>query len=223
MTPIRVLIADDQAMFREALHLLLSAPDDIAVVGEAADGQQAIERCATLHPDVVVMDVRMPTVDGIEATRQIMAASGGDADDRRPRVLVLTTFDVDEHVYAALHAGAAGFILKDASAAALADAVRVVAAGDAMLAPSVTRRLIAQFARMGAPHAPLRSIAGLTVRETEVLALIAQGQSNVEIADQLSLSPETIKTHVGRILYKLGRRDRTQAAIFAWEHGVVQR
>lgn len=215
---VRVLIVDDQAMFRDALRVLLSAPGDLEVVGEAANGEQAIELCATTSPDVVVMDVRMPVMDGIEATRQIVQRSDTRAHSDRPRVLVLTTFDLDEHVYAALRAGASGFLLKDASAQALADGVRIVAAGDAILAPSVTRRLVTEFAQRRPPRAPTGNVDRLTARESEVLALLAQGLSNNEIASQLVVSIETVKTHVGRILIKLDVRDRTQAAIFAWEH-----
>ena len=215
--PVRVLLADDQAMVREGLAVLLGAQPGLEVVGEAADGAEAVARAAELDPDVVLMDVRMPVLDGIEATRRIVAA-GGPA-----RVLVLTTFDEDEHVYAALRAGASGYVLKSASAAALAEAVRVVAAGEALLAPSVTARLLADFARAGAPRAPdRRRLAGLTERETEVLALVARGLSNAEVAAHLVVAEETVKTHVSRLLGKLGLRDRTQAVVFAYETGLVR-
>jgi DNA-binding NarL/FixJ family response regulator len=218
---IRVLIADDQGMVRTGFATFLHAQPDIEVVGEAADGQQAVDRTAELHPDVVLMDVRMPVMNGLDATRHI--ARGVDGPGEGPRVLVLTTFDLDEYVYEALKAGASGFLLKDASAKELADAVRVVAAGDAVITPSVMRRLIAEFAHLGGPRAPTRArLEGLTKRETEVLALIAQGLSNSEIADQLVVAEQTIKTHVGRILTKLRLRDRAQAIVFAYETGLVQ-
>ena len=222
---IRVLIADDQAMVREGFSVLLGAQPDIEVVGEAVNGRDAVDKAAELRPDVVLMDVRMPVLDGLAATRLIL----GDAD--RPaadasggtKVLVVTTFDLDEYVYQALRAGAAGFVLKDASAQTLAEAVRVVAAGDAMLSPSVTRRLLAEFARHGAAGGPTRLLVEqLTERETEVLTLVARGLSNAEIADDLVIAEQTVKTHVGRILAKLGLRDRTQAAIFAFETGLVR-
>jgi DNA-binding NarL/FixJ family response regulator len=214
---IRVLIADDQMMVREGFSVLLNAQPDMEVAGEAVDGRQAIDQAAALRPDVVLMDIRMPELNGIEATRSIIA--NGDA-----RVLVLTTFDLDEYVYQALRSGASGFLLKDASARELADGVRVVAAGEALLAPTVTRRLIAEFSRLGgnAPRPPAQQQIGeLTERETEVLALIAQGLSNAEIASHLVVAESTIKTHVSRVLVKLGLRDRTQAAIFAYEARLV--
>jgi DNA-binding NarL/FixJ family response regulator len=215
---IRVLIADDQAMVREGLSVLLNAQPDIEVAAEAADGQEAVRKAAEARPDVVLMDVRMPVLDGLEATRLIVG--GGAAT---PKVLVLTTFDLDEYVYEALRAGASGFLLKDASGQQLAEAVRVVAAGDALLAPSVTRRLIAEFSRLGAPRAPSRRrLEQLTERETGVLALVATGRSNAEIAAQLVVAEQTVKTHVGRILTKLGVRDRTQAVVFAYETGLVR-
>jgi DNA-binding NarL/FixJ family response regulator len=214
---IRVLIADDQMMVREGFSVLLSAQPDIGVVGEATDGEDAIRKVAELRPDVVLMDVRMPGLDGLEATRRISAMDG------HAKVLVLTTFDQDEYVYEALRAGASGFLLKDASARQLADAVRVVAAGDALLAPKVTKRLIAEFSRLGAPRAPSRDrVQDLTERETEVLSLVAQGLSNAEIAAHLVVAEQTVKTHVSRILVKLGLRDRTQAAVFAYETGLVR-
>ncbi|ONK13653.1 response regulator transcription factor [Streptomyces sp. MP131-18] len=214
---IRVLLVDDQVMVREGFTVLLNAQPDIEVAGEAVDGLQAVERSAALRPDVVLMDIRMPELNGIEATRRIVAA------DDPPRVLVLTTFDLDEYVYQALRAGASGFLLKDASARQLADGVRVVAAGEALLAPTVTRRLILEFARRGGPPSPPAGVrvGELTERETEVLTLIAHGLSNAEIAGRLLVAESTIKTHVSRVLVKLGLRDRTQAAIFAYEARLV--
>jgi DNA-binding NarL/FixJ family response regulator len=225
---IRVLVADDQAMVREGFSVLLGAQLDIEVVGEAVDGRDAVDKAAELDPDVVLMDVRMPVLNGLEATRLIV---GGDDGPRapaadapgRPSVLVVTTFDLDEYVYEALRAGASGFVLKDASAQALAEAVRVVAAGDALLSPSVTRRLLAEFARLGAPGGPSRfRLEQLTQRETEVLTLVARGLSNSEIANHLVVAEQTVKTHVSRILAKLGLRDRTQAAVLAYETGLVR-
>jgi DNA-binding NarL/FixJ family response regulator len=225
---IRVLVADDQAMVREGFSVLLGAQLDIEVVGEAVDGRDAVDKAAELDPDVVLMDVRMPVLNGLEATRLIV---GGDDGPRapaadapgRPSVLVVTTFDLDEYVYEALRAGASGFVLKDASAQALAEAVRVVAAGDALLSPSVTRRLLAEFARLGAPGGPSRfRLEHLTQRETEVLTLVARGLSNSEIANHLVVAEQTVKTHVSRILAKLGLRDRTQAAVLAYETGLVR-
>ncbi|MFJ9821566.1 response regulator [Streptomyces sp. NPDC101151] len=215
---IRVLIADDQQMVRQGFTVLLNTKPDIDVIGQAVDGLDAIAKVAELTPDVVLMDIRMPELGGIEATGRITVDHPGI------KVLVLTTFDLDEYVYDALRAGASGFLLKDASADQLAEAVRVVAAGDALLAPGITRRLIAEFSRMdGSPRAPLKQRVGdLTERETEVLALIAQGLSNAEIAERLVVAEQTVKTHVGRILVKLGLRDRTQAAIFAYESGLVR-
>ncbi|MFJ7075625.1 response regulator [Streptomyces sp. NPDC098781] len=217
-SPIRVVIADDQQMVRQGFSVLLNTKPDIDVVGQAVDGLDAVAKVAELAPDVVLMDIRMPELGGIEATRRIVAASP------HIRVLVLTTFDLDEYVYEALHAGASGFLLKDASADQLAEAVRVVAAGDALLAPVVTRRLLTRFLRLdGRPRAPLRERVGeLTERETEVLSLIAQGLSNAEIAERLVVAEQTVKTHVGRILVKLGLRDRTQAVVFAYESGLVR-
>ncbi|MFC8434671.1 response regulator [Streptomyces sp. NPDC057253] len=216
---IRVLVADDQMMVREGFSVLLNAMPDIEVVGEAVNGREAVERVRELAPDVVLMDIRMPELNGIEATREIVAANGTS------KVLVLTTFDLDEYVYQALRAGASGFLLKDASARQLADGVRVVASGEALLAPSVTRRLITEFSKLSeAPRvlASARTAYGdLTDRETEVLVLIAQGLSNLEIAGRLVVAESTIKTHVSRILVKLGLRDRTQAAVFAYEARLV--
>ncbi|GAA2238468.1 response regulator transcription factor [Kitasatospora cystarginea] len=219
MTTIRVLIADDQMMVRQGFTVLLNAEPGIEVVGQAVDGLDAVAKVAELAPDVVLMDIRMPELDGIEATRRITDPAGATV-----KVLVLTTFDLDEYVYEALRAGASGFLLKDASAAELAQAVRVVAAGDALLAPSITKRLIAEFSRTtSVPRAPLKDRVGeLTERETEVLSLIAQGLSNAEIAERLVVAEQTVKTHVSRILVKLGLRDRTQAAVFAYETGLVR-
>jgi DNA-binding NarL/FixJ family response regulator len=222
---IRVLVADDQAMVREGFSVLLGAQPDIEVVGEAVDGRDAVDKAGALRPDVVLMDIRMPVLNGLEATRRIVGDrdTTGVAGFSGTKVLVVTTFDLDEYVYEALRAGASGFVLKDASAQALAEAVRVVAAGDALLSPSVTRRLLGAFARLGAPRAPTRTrVEQLTERETEVLTLIAVGRSNAEIAEELVVAEQTIKTHVGRILAKLQLRDRTQAAIFAYETGLVR-
>ncbi|MFB7298982.1 MULTISPECIES: response regulator [Streptomyces] len=217
--PIRAVIADDQMMVRQGFSVLLDAEPDIEVVGQAVNGLDAIDKVAELAPDVVLMDIRMPELGGIEATRRITSPEGSTV-----KVLVLTTFDLDEYVYEALRAGASGFLLKDASADELAHAVRVVAAGDALLSPNITKRLIVEFSRTaGAPRAPLKERVGdLTERETEVLTLIAGGLSNAEIARQLIVAEQTVKTHVGRILVKLGVRDRTQAAVFAYESGLVR-
>ncbi|MFI0876042.1 DNA-binding response regulator [Streptomyces sp. CS149] len=217
--PIRAVIADDQMMVRQGFTVLLNAEPDIEVVGQAVNGLDAIDKVAELAPDVVLMDIRMPELGGIEATRRITSPEGSTV-----KVLVLTTFDLDEYVYEALRAGASGFLLKDASADELAHAVRVVASGDALLSPNITKRLIVEFSRTaGAPRAPLKERVGdLTERETEVLTLIAGGLSNAEIARQLIVAEQTVKTHVGRILVKLGIRDRTQAAVFAYESGLVR-
>nr|BFD83632.1 response regulator transcription factor [Streptomyces sp. Xyl84] len=216
---IRVLIADDQMMVREGFSVLLNAMPDIEVVGEAVNGREAVVKVRELSPDVVLMDIRMPELNGIEATREIVAGDGTS------KVLVLTTFDLDEYVYQALRAGAAGFLLKDASARQLAEGVRVVAAGEALLAPSVTRRLLKEFSRMSEPPRPpagaQAAYGDLTERETEVLVLIAQGLSNAEMAERLVVAESTIKTHVSRVLVKLGLRDRTQAAVFAYEARLV--
>jgi DNA-binding NarL/FixJ family response regulator len=217
----RCLIADDQAMVREGFAAVLAAQPGMLVVGQAGDGADAVRQTRHLQPDIVLMDVRMPVMDGLQATREILRAA---ATPERPRVLMLTTFDLDDYVYQALRAGASGFLLKDATAADLVHAVRVVAAGDALLAPSVTRRLIADFAKRppartsataGLPHSPL------TPREEEVLTLIARGMSNAEIRDTLVIAEQTTKTHVGRILMKLQLRDRAQAVVFAYESGLV--
>ncbi len=206
-------------MVREGFSALLAAQPDLDVVGSAADGVEAVKVVALMEPDVVLMDVRMPNLDGIEATRRIMNAPG----DRHPKVLMLTTFDLDDYVFEALRAGASGFLLKDARSADLVAAVRVVAAGDGLLAPSVTRRLILEFARRPSPNTkPSAQIRALTPRETEVLTLIAGGLSNAEIAATLILGEQTVKTHVGRILNKLQLRDRAQAVVLAYESGLVR-
>lgn len=215
---IRVLIADDQGMVRTGFTVFLSSQPDIEVIGEAANGREAVERAALLKPDVILMDVRMPEMDGLQATRQILTSG-----DFSPKILILTTFDLDDYVYEALRAGASGFLLKDASALQLAEAVRVVAAGEALIAPAITKRLITEFARLGGPRAPtVRRLAELTERETEVLTLIAQGLSNHEIATRLIVSEQTVKTHVGRVLGKLDLRDRAQAIVYAYETGLVR-
>jgi DNA-binding NarL/FixJ family response regulator len=216
---IKVLIADDQAMVREGFGALLAAQDDMVVVGAAADGAQAVAECRRLDPDVVLMDIRMPVLDGLAATRQLL---DGRPAGTPPRVLVLTTFDLDDYVYEALRAGASGFLLKDAPAADLVNAVRVVAGGEALLAPSVTRRLIAEFTARPGPSRPRPTVlAALTPRETEVLRLIARGRSNQEIAAELVVAEQTVKTHIGRILAKLALRDRAQAVVLAYETGLV--
>jgi len=215
--PIRVVVADDNQVVRHVFAELLNTQPDFTVVATASDGAGAIRTCEELHPEVVLMDVRMPGIDGIEATRQL--AGPGRV---RPRVLILTTFDLDKYVYDALRAGASGFLLKDCTAERLFDAVRVIAAGEALLDPAVTRRLIREFAgQRPTPHGRTPTLRFLTPRETEVLRLIAEGLSNVEIADRLVITEETVKTHVSRILSKLGLRDRTQAVIAAYESGLV--
>ncbi|MEU4212697.1 response regulator transcription factor [Streptomyces sp. NPDC026206] len=218
---IKVIIVDDQAMVRAGFAALLAAQADIDVVGDAPDGRQGVELSRTTHPDVVLMDVRMPEMDGLEAARRLLDPPKGVT--HRPKVLMLTTFDVDDYVYEALRAGASGFLLKDAPPADLISAVRVVAAGEALLAPSVTRRLIADFAKRPAPRrrAGAVRVNGLTPRETEVLELIARGLSNQEIAASLVLAEQTVKTHIGRVLAKLNLRDRAQAVVFAYESGLV--
>jgi len=210
---IRVVIVDDHAMIRSGLRALLDAQDDIEVVGEAEDGDAAIVAAAKLHPDVMLMDVRMPRVNGLEATRQIMSS---DEKVSLPRVLMLTTFDIDEYVYEALRVGASGFLLKDVPTAQLVQAVRSVAAGESLLAPSATRRLIERFVALDNPPPDAR-LSVLTERELEVLKAIARGFSNAEIAESLFISVETVKTHVGSILRKLGLRDRVQAVVIAYE------
>jgi DNA-binding NarL/FixJ family response regulator len=211
---IRVVLADDQPLVRAGLRMILATEPDLEVVGEAATGREAVELCAETRPDVVLMDVRMPVLDGIEATRQVTALPVP------PRVLVLTTFDLDEIVYDALRAGASGFLLKDAPEDRLTAAIRVVADGGSLFAPSVTRRLIEEFAqRRSSPPLPVR---GLTDRETDVLRLVAAGLSNTEIAGRLYITENTVKTHVARILSKLGLRDRVQAVVLAYESGMVR-
>jgi DNA-binding NarL/FixJ family response regulator len=212
---IRVLIADDQALVRTGFRVILNAEPDLEVVGEAADGRETIEAVRTQRPDVVLMDIRMPNLDGIEATRRLAAAA------HAPRVLILTTFDLDQYVYEALRAGASGFLLKDASAEELLQAVRVVAAGEALLSPSITRRLIADYARRPPPNERPAALDELTPRELEVLRLIARGLSNRDIARKLVLGDATIKTHVARIFAKLDLHDRTQAVVLAYETGLV--
>jgi DNA-binding NarL/FixJ family response regulator len=216
---VRVVVVDDQEVVRAGFGALLATQPDLAVVGSARDGADAVRLCARSRPDVVLMDVRMPVMDGIEATRQIKSAGERDGP---PRVIILTTFDLDEYVYDALSAGASGFLLKEVTAERLFEAVRVVAAGEALLAPGVTRRLIAEFARLR-PRAPRPGarLAELTPRETEVLRLVAEGLSNAEIARRLVVSDETVKTHVSRVLAKLALRDRTQAVVAAYESGLV--
>ena len=213
---IRILVADDQQLVRSGFRMILRSDPALEVVGEAADGVEAVSLARELRPDVVLMDVRMPRVDGIEATRRVTAA--GEA----PRVLVLTTFDLDEYVFAALRAGASGFLLKDAPEEQLLAAIRVVADGGSLFAPSVTRRLVERFADLGGPAAPPASLAALTARELEVLRLLARGRSNAEIAAELVLSEHTVKTHVARVLSKLDLRDRIQAVILAYECGLVR-
>ncbi len=213
-----VLVVDDQALLRTAFSSLIQAEDDLDVVGEAADGRQAVELAASLAPDVVVMDVRMPVMDGIEATRRIISGPGAGA----PRVLILTTFDLDEYVFEALRAGASGFALKSRPLEELLSAIRTVAAGEALLAPSVTRRLIAHFtAGTRVPSTVPRGLDELTEREREVLCLVAQGLSNAELAQTLRVSLPTAKTHVSRILTKLDARDRTQLVILAYQSGIA--
>jgi DNA-binding NarL/FixJ family response regulator len=212
---IRVLIADDQALMRAGFAMILDAEDDIEVIGEAIDGRDAVESFRRLGPDVVVMDVRMPAMDGIEATRRLTAL------DPPGRVLILTTFDLDAYVFDALRAGASGFLLKDRPPEELVAAVRIVAAGDALLAPSVTRRLIESFAARPDAPTPPAELAELTDREREVLVLMARGLSNGEIAKQLFVAETTVKTHVGHVLHKLRLRDRAQAVVLAYESGIV--
>ncbi|MEU5030293.1 response regulator transcription factor [Streptomyces milbemycinicus] len=215
---VRIVIADDQDVVRAGFGALLDTQPDLSVVGSAADGAAAVGVCRETRPDVVLMDVRMPVLDGIEATRRIIAGAGAG---RGPRIVMLTTFDLDEYVYDALAAGASGFLLKDMTAERLFEAVRVVAAGDALLAPTVTRRLIGEFVRLRPHTAEPSPLALLTPRETEVLRLIAEGLSNAEIAARLTVSAETVKTHVSRVLAKLGARDRAQAVMLAYEFGLV--
>jgi DNA-binding NarL/FixJ family response regulator len=225
---VRIVVADDHQVVRAGFAGLLGTQSDFTVIGTACDGAQAVRICRELRPDVVLMDVRMPGMDGIEATRQLAGPPAGSqpaggSPAAGPRILILTTFDLDEYVYDALRAGASGFLLKDVTAERLFDAVRVVAAGEALLAPTVTRRLISEFARLRPrPDAPATAeLAALTPRETQVLRLVAEGLSNPEIAARLVVTDETIKTHVSRVLGKLGLRDRTQAVVTAYESGLV--
>ena len=214
---VRVLVADDQSLMRAGFRMILAAEPDMEVVGEAADGRAAVAQAATLRPDVVLMDVRMPEMDGIEATRQLLA--GND----HTKVLMLTTFDLDEYVYEALRAGASGFLLKDVPPEQLVAGIRAVASGESLLAPSVTRRLIQEFVRRppNAVRTPPQELASLTAREVEVLRMMAQGRSNAEIATEVFVSETTVKTHVAHVLAKLGVRDRVQAVVFAYESGLV--
>jgi DNA-binding NarL/FixJ family response regulator len=214
---VSVLIADDQALVRAGFRAILSEQPGIAVAGEAADGHDAIDLARKRRPDVVLMDVQMPGCDGLEATRKILAEAGDDP----VAVLMLTTFDLNEYVYEALRAGASGFLLKDVPPEELVAAVRIVAAGDGLIAPAITKRLIEQFARSAPPSTPPAGLEELTPREVEVLTLIARGLSNDEIADELTVSHATVKTHVKRVLAKLRARDRAQAVVFAYEGGLV--
>jgi DNA-binding NarL/FixJ family response regulator len=220
---VRIVVADDHQVVRDGFAGLLATQPDFAVVGTASEGAEAVRICRETKPDVVLMDVRMPVMDGIEATRRLV---GLGAPAGQPRILILTTFDLDEYVYDALRAGASGFLLKDVTAERLFDAVRVVAAGEALLAPTVTRRLISEFAQQQRPKSEATvqtapKLAGLTPRETQVLRLMAEGLSNPEIAGRLVVTEETVKTHVSRVLSKLGLRDRTQAVVAAYESGLV--
>jgi DNA-binding NarL/FixJ family response regulator len=218
MNPIRVLVADDQALLRGSFRVLLETTPDMTVVGEAGTGREATELAREIQPDVVLMDVRMPEMDGIEATRHIC----GSTETAAVRVLILTTFDLDAYVYAALRAGASGFVLKDLPPPDLLAAIRVVAAGEALLAPTITRRLIAEFTRRTELTArPARGLDGVTKRELDVLGLIARGLSNVEIAEHLRVSVATVKTHIGHLLTKTASRDRAQLVIVAYETGLV--
>ncbi len=213
---ITVLIVDDQALVRAGFEVLIESADDLSVVGTAADGAEAVALAASARPDVILMDVRMPVMDGLEATARILAA------DARTKVLMLTTFDLDEYVFGALRAGASGFLLKDTPPADLLAGIRVVAGGDALLSPSITRHLIEEFVRRPAPgHAVPKSLDALTAREVEVLELVAGGLSNAEIAQRLHVSPATAKTHVARLLMKLNARDRAQLIVVAYESGLV--
>jgi DNA-binding NarL/FixJ family response regulator len=215
---IRVLIADDQALVRGGFRMIVDSEEDLEVCAEAADGKEALRRAEESKPDVVLMDIRMPELDGIETTRRLLASS-----TRPPRVLVLTTFDLDEYVYEAVRAGASGFLLKDTEPTELTRAVRIVAAGEALLAPTITRRLLEEFVRRPPPGAARPpELDDLTERELDVLRLIARGLSNNEIAERLFLSPATVKTHVARILSKLNLRDRVQAVVLAYESGLAQ-
>ena len=217
---IRILLVDDQALVRAGFRMILDAEEDVEVVGEAVDGRDAIEQVRTLRPDVVLMDIRMPELDGLEATRRILAGYDGE---NAPRILMLTTFDLDEYVYEALRAGASGFLLKDTPPEQLVSAIHVIAEGDSLLSPSVTKRVISEFVRGTGPkpEAQFPRLDDLTARELEVLKAIARGLSNAEIAKELFVSETTVKTHVARILMKLNLRDRVQAVVLAYEAGVV--
>jgi DNA-binding NarL/FixJ family response regulator len=215
--PVRVLIVDDQSLVRAGFRMILDAESEIEVVGEASDGLEAVIAARDAKPDVILMDVRMPNVDGLEATRRLL-----DGKAEGPRILILTTFDLDEYVYDALHAGASGFLLKDLPAAQLVAGVRTVGAGDALLAPAITRRLIEEFVST-APESLPPGLDDLTPRELEVFRLVARGLSNAEIAQELIIAETTVKTHVARLLMKLGVRDRVQAVVLAYEAGLVHR
>ncbi len=222
-SPISIIVADDHQVVRTGFAAMLDTQADFTVLGTASDGASAVQACRTLRPDLIIMDIRMPGVDGIEATRQLSSS------DHPPKVLILTTFDLDKYVFDALRAGASGFMLKDVTAEQLYEAVRVVAAGDALLAPAVTRRLIREFARLGSSPEPGAgpvtgvppALAALTPRETEVLRLVARGLSNTEIAARIIVTEDTVKSHVSRMLAKLGLRDRTQAVVTAYESGLI--
>jgi DNA-binding NarL/FixJ family response regulator len=214
---ISVVVADDQELVRTGFRVILNSEPDIEVVGEAGDGREAIDTAKQLAPDIVLMDIRMPILDGLAATRRIVTGP-----DSRPRVLILTTFDLDEYVYEALRSGASGFMLKDNPADQLITAIRVVAEGEALLAPQVTRRLISEFARRSPSSARPEQLQSLTDRETEVLKLVAHGLSNSEIAGELHVAETTVRTHVGHILTKLGLRDRVQAVVLAYESGLIR-
>jgi DNA-binding NarL/FixJ family response regulator len=225
---LRVVVADDQALVRAGFRMILEAQPDIDVVAEAADGESAVRLVRRHRPDVVLMDIRMPGLDGLEATRRILAPSAGSPADRaasgpgQPRVVILTTFDLDEYVYAALQAGASGFLLKDVTPEHLVGAVRTVAIGDALLAPSITRRLVERYAQPASPVVATDALASLTPRESEVLLLVARGLSNAEIAERLVVTEATVKTHVAGILGKLDLRNRAQVVVLAYESGLIQ-
>jgi DNA-binding NarL/FixJ family response regulator len=218
---IGILIADDQTLVRTGFRMILEAEPDLRVVGEAKDGEAAVEAARLHRPDIVLMDIRMPRLDGLEATRRILEGGGKRSGGNRPRVLMLTTFDLDEYVYDALMAGASGFLLKDVPPEQLVAGIRAVAEGEALLAPTVTRRLIETFVRTARVSTPPSELDELTDREREVLTLMARGLSNAEIAERLVVSGTTVKTHVARVLQKLGLRDRVQAVVLAYETGIV--